>query len=74
MQPVVDSIHELYVGVEALGSQPDLHLGEEMVIAWPQVRTVRRVGEISKLKSLIKAFVRAVVWATHCRAGEQHLH
>jgi hypothetical protein len=43
MQPVVDSIHELFVGVEALGSQPDLHLDEEMVIVWRQVRTVRRV-------------------------------
>ena len=43
MQPVVNSIHELFVGVEALGSQPDLHLGEEMVIALRQVRTVRRV-------------------------------
>jgi hypothetical protein len=32
MQPVVDSIHELFVGVEALVSQPYLHLGEEMVI------------------------------------------
>ena len=42
-QPVVDSIHELFVGVEALGSQPDLHLGEEMVIAWHEVQTVRRV-------------------------------
>ena len=30
--------------MEALGSQPDL-LGEEMVIAWCQVRTVRRVVE-----------------------------
>jgi hypothetical protein len=45
MQPVVDSIHELVVGVEALGTQPDLYLGEEMVIAWRQVRTVRRVVE-----------------------------
>jgi len=45
MQPVVDSTHELFVGVEALGSQPDLHLGEEMVIAWRQVWTVRRVVE-----------------------------
>jgi len=45
MQPVVDSIHEFFVGVEALGSQPDLHLGEEMVIAWRQVRTVRRAVE-----------------------------
>jgi hypothetical protein len=42
MQPVVDSIHELFVGVEALGTHPD-HLGEEMVIAWHQVRIVRRV-------------------------------
>jgi len=45
MQPDFDFIHELFVGVEALGSQPDLHLGEEMVIAWCQVRTVRRVVE-----------------------------
>jgi len=45
MQPVADSIHELFVGVEALGSQPDLHPGEETVIAWCQVRTVRRVVE-----------------------------
>jgi hypothetical protein len=45
MQLVVDSIHELFVGVEALGSQADLHLDEEMVIAWHQVRTVRRVVE-----------------------------
>jgi len=34
-----------FVGVEALGRQPDLHLGEEMVIAWRQVRTERRVVE-----------------------------
>jgi len=45
MQPVVDSIHKLFVGVEAPGSQPDLHLGEEMVTAWRQVRTARRVVE-----------------------------
>jgi len=45
MQPVVDSIHELFVGVEALSRQPDPHLGEEMVIAWRQVRTVREVVE-----------------------------
>jgi len=45
MQPVGDSIHELFVGVEALDSQPDLHLGEEMVIAWRQVRTVGRAVE-----------------------------
>ena len=37
MQPDVDSIHELFAGVEALGSQPDLHIGEEMVIAWCKV-------------------------------------
>jgi hypothetical protein len=43
MHPVVDSIHEIFVCVEALGSQPDLHLGEEMVIALCQVHTVRRV-------------------------------
>jgi hypothetical protein len=43
MQPVVDSIHELFAGMEALGSQPDLHLGEEMVIDWRQVQNVRRV-------------------------------
>jgi hypothetical protein len=34
MQPVVHSIHEIFLGVEVLGSQPDLHFGEEMVIAW----------------------------------------
>jgi len=45
MYPVVDSIHELFFGVEALDSQPDLHLGEEIVIAWRQVRNVRRVVE-----------------------------
>jgi len=45
MQPIVDSIHELFVGVEVLDSQPDFHLGEKMVIAWCQVRTVRRVVE-----------------------------
>jgi len=33
MQLAVDSIHELVVGVEALVSQPDLRLGEEMVVA-----------------------------------------
>ena len=43
MQPVVDSIHEHFVGVEVLGSQPDLRLGEETVIAWCQILTVRRV-------------------------------
>ena len=43
MWPDVDSMHELFIGVEALGSQPDLYLGEEMVIAWCQVRTVRMV-------------------------------
>jgi len=51
MQPVVDSIHELFVGVETLGSQPGLHL-EEMVIAWRQVRTVRRVVENLPLEEL----------------------
>jgi hypothetical protein len=45
MQPVVDSIHEIFIGVEALGSQPDLYLGEEMVTAWRQDQTVRRVVE-----------------------------
>jgi len=47
MQPGFDAIHELFIGVEMLGSQPHLHLGEEMVIAWRQVRTVRRVVEKS---------------------------
>jgi hypothetical protein len=46
MQLVVDSIHELFFDVEVLGSQQDLHLGEEMLIVWRQVRTVRRVVEI----------------------------
>jgi hypothetical protein len=52
MQPVVDSIHELFVGVEALGSQSDLHLDEEMVIAWRQVCTVRRVVENLPIEEL----------------------
>jgi hypothetical protein len=43
MQPVVDSFHQLFIGVEALSTQPDLHLGEEMLIDWRQVRTVRSV-------------------------------
>ena len=41
MQPDVESIHELFVGVEALGSQQDLHLGEEVVVAWRKFRIVR---------------------------------
>jgi len=45
MQPDADSVHKLFVSVEALGSQPDLHLGEKIVITWCQVRTVRRVVE-----------------------------
>jgi hypothetical protein len=44
-EPVLDSIHEFFVGVEALGTQPDLRLGEEMVIDWRQVQTARRVVE-----------------------------
>jgi hypothetical protein len=51
MQPDVDNIHELFIGVEAMGSQPD-HLGEEMVIAWHQVRTVRRVVKNLPVKEL----------------------
>jgi hypothetical protein len=52
MQPVVDSIREFFVCVEALGTQPDLHLGEEMVIVWHQVRTVRRVAGNLPVKEL----------------------
>jgi hypothetical protein len=36
---------QLFVRVEALGAQRDLHLGEEMLTAWRQVRTVGRVVE-----------------------------
>jgi hypothetical protein len=61
MQSVVYSIRELFVGVEVLGSQPDPHLGEEMVIAWRQDWTVIRVVENLLLKRLIKAVVRAAV-------------
>jgi hypothetical protein len=53
MQSVVDSTHELFVVVEALGSQPDLHLGEEMVIAWRQVRTVRGMFENILVEELV---------------------
>jgi hypothetical protein len=52
MQPFLDSIQGLFVGVEVLGSQPDLHLGEEMVIAWRQVWTVRRVAENLSVEEL----------------------
>jgi hypothetical protein len=45
MQPVVDSTLQLFVGAEVMGTQPGLHLREEMVIDWYQVRTVRRVVE-----------------------------
>jgi hypothetical protein len=51
MQPVLDSIQELFVAVEVLGSPPD-HRGEEMVIAWRQVRTVRRVAENLPVEAL----------------------
>jgi len=63
MQPVVDSIHELFVGMEMLGGQPDLLLGEEVVITWHQVQTVRRV---------VKNLPVEEPWcgATHCRARE----
>jgi hypothetical protein len=52
MQPVLDSIQEFFVAVEVLGSQPDLHLGEEVVIAWCQDRTVRRVAENLPVEAL----------------------
>jgi hypothetical protein len=46
MQPFVDPIHEFFVGVEALGSQPDLYLGEDMFIAW------RNTNSGTKFRSL----------------------
>jgi hypothetical protein len=52
MQPFVDSMHELFVGVEALGSQPDVHLGEEMANDWRQSRTVGRVVESLPIEEL----------------------
>jgi len=52
MQPGVVSIHEFFFSVEALGSQPELHLGEEMIIAWRHVRTVRRVVENLRIEEL----------------------
>jgi hypothetical protein len=52
MQPVLHSIQELFVAVEVLGSQLDLHFGEEMVMAWSQVRTVRRVAENLPVEAL----------------------
>jgi hypothetical protein len=45
-------MQELFVGVELLGNQPDLYLGEEMVIAWCQVQTVRRVDENLSVEAL----------------------
>jgi len=75
MQPVVDSIHELYVGVEALGSQLDLHLAEEMVVVWRQVRTVRRGGRKSpSWRAWLKHLWEPQCGATRCRAGERHLY
>ena len=41
MHLVVETIHELFIGVEALGIQTELHRGEEMMVAWRQVRIVR---------------------------------
>jgi len=69
MQLDVDSIHELFVGVEALGSQPELHLGEEMVNAWCQIWTVRRVVENLPVEEHL-----CEPWCGAARcAGERHL-
>ena len=75
MQPVVDSIHELFLGVEELRSQPDLHLCEEMVIALRQVRTVRRVVEKLPVEELDYSICasRARCGAARCRAVELRL-
>jgi hypothetical protein len=69
MQPGVDSIHELFIGVEALVSQPDLNLGEEMVIAWRQVRIGRRVVENLPVEEPDEGICAAAVWgrALSCR-------
>nr|CAD7201367.1 unnamed protein product [Timema douglasi] len=40
-QPFVDPIHELLIGLETLGTQPDLHLSGEMVVVCCQVRALR---------------------------------
>jgi hypothetical protein len=74
MQPVVDSIHELFVGVEALGSQSDLHLDEEMVIAWRQVRTGRRMGENLPVGRLIEGVHQSKlsVIIDHLRRAHQY--
>ena len=74
MQPAVDSIHELLVCVEELGSQPDLLLGEEMVVAWRQVRIVRRVVENLPVEELERNICSSRgVGAELCRAGERRL-
>jgi len=73
MQPVVDSIHELFVGVEALGSQPDLHLGEKMVVAWRQVRIVRGGRKSPSWRAWVIHCPSRGVGAARCRAGERRL-
>jgi len=72
MQPVADSIHELFVGVEGLDSQPDLHLREEMVIAWRQVRTVRKVVENLPF-AWLQHLCEPRCGTERCRAGERRL-
>jgi hypothetical protein len=74
MQPVVDSIHELFVGVEALSSQPDLHIGEEIVIELGQVRTVSRMVENLPGEELDYSICASRgVGVPRCRAGGRRL-
>jgi len=72
MQPV-DSIHELFIGVEALVSQPDLHLGEEMVGSrLAPGLDCKGCSKISQLKSLSETFVRAAMWGPHVVVQENN--
>jgi hypothetical protein len=73
MQPVIDSIQELFFAVEVLGSQPDLHLGEEVVIIWRQARTKKGGRKSPSWSAWLKHLCELRFVDVRCRAGERHL-
>lgn len=52
VQPVVYSFHDILFGFEELGTHPNLHLAEEMVIVWRQVRFIREVIGWRQLRAI----------------------
>jgi hypothetical protein len=42
-QPRFDTFHQLLITVEALWSQPVLQVGKQVVVAWSEIRALRRV-------------------------------